>query len=206
MMSRTLLAAAFLLLGADALADGPCKRLDHDFDAAGIQRLTLEVHVGEFAVEASNDGKLQLQLEVCPRDAWMDGPETVEKAELAVEQDAGTLHLSVADDDYKEKWTLRVPPAMAVGLEMGIGEAVMKGMKGDIKAELGIGELKIEGSAADYGSVSGEVGVGDFTLRTKGGSREETRVLVSKESKWTGSGPAKIEVEVGVGEAVVRLE
>jgi hypothetical protein len=48
--------------------------------------------------------------------------------------------------------------------------------------------------------------VGDFTLRTKGGSREESRVLVSKESNWTGSGPAKIEAEVGIGEAVVRLE
>ena len=82
----------------------------------------------------------------------------------------------------------------------------MKGMKGDIKVELGIGELKIEGAAADYGSVSGEVGVGDFTLRATGGSREESRVLVSKESNWTGSGPAKIEAEVGIGEAVVRLE
>ena len=206
MMSRALLAAAILLIAPEALAKGPCKRLDHDFDAAGIQRLALEVHVGEFAVEASEGSKLQLQLEVCPRDGWMDGPETVEKAELSVLQDAGTLHLSVADDDYKEKWTLRVPPAMAIGLEMGIGEAVMKGMKGDIKAELGIGELKIEGAAADYGSVSGAVGVGDLTLRTEGGSREESRVLVSKESKWAGSGAAKIEAEVGVGEAVVRLE
>ena len=206
MMSRTLLAAAFLLLAADALAEGPCKRLDHDFDAAGIERLALEVHVGELAVEASTDAKLHLQLQVCPRDGWMDGPDTVEKAELAVEQDAGTLHLSVADDDYEEKWTLRVPPGMHIGLEMGIGEAVMKGMKGDIKAELGIGELKIEGAAADYGSVSGEVGVGDFTLRAEGGSREESRVLVSKESSWTGTGPAKIEAEVGIGEAVVGLE
>lgn len=206
MMSRTLIAAAILALAPAALAKGPCKRLDHDFDAAGIQRLALEVHVGELAVEASTDAKLQLQLEVCPRDGWVDGPTTVEKAELDVAQDAGTLRLSVVDDEYKERWTLRVPPAMAIALEMGIGEAVMKGMKGDIKVELGIGELKIEGAAADYGSVSGEVGVGDFTLRATGGSREESRVLVSKESNWTGSGPAKIEAEVGIGEAVVRLE
>jgi len=206
MMTRTLAAAALLLICSDALAKGPCKRLDHDFDPAGIQRLALEVHVGEFAVEASKDGKLQLQLEVCPRDGWMDGPDTVEKAELAVEQDAGTLSLSLPDDDYKEKWTLRVPPATAIALEMGIGEATVKGMKGDIKVELGIGELKIAGAVADYGKVSGQVGVGDFTLRAKGGSREETRALVSKESNWTGTGPAKIEAEVGIGEAVVRLE
>ena len=101
---------------------------------------------------------------------------------------------------------MQIPRLDKIVLNMGIGEAVMKGMKGDIKAELGIGELKIEGAAADYGSVSGAVGVGDLTLRTKGGSREESRVLVSKESKWAGSGAAKIEAEVGVGEAVVRLE
>jgi hypothetical protein len=206
MLLRTLTAAAILLLAPEALAKGPCKRLDHDFDAAGMQRLALEVHVGEFAVEAGDDAKIQLQLEVCPRDGWMDGPESVEKAELDVQQDAGSLHLSVVDDEYKEKWTLRVPAALAVGLEMGIGEAVFKGLKGDIKAELGIGELKVQGAAADYGSVSGQVGVGDFTLRAKGGSSKESRALVSKESQWTGAGPAKIEAEVGIGEAVVGLE
>jgi len=165
--------------------------------------------VGEFAVEAGDASKIQLQLEVCPRDGWMDGPETVEKAELDVQQDAGSLHLSVVDDEYKEKWTLRVlrvPAALAVGLEMGIGEAVFKGLKGDIKVELGIGELKVEGAAADYGSVSGQVGVGDFTLRAKGGSSKESRALVSKESQWTGAGAAKIEAEVGIGEAEVGLE
>lgn len=203
-MIARLLPPLLLAVSLPAWAEGRCKTLEHRFDAATLKALALEVHVGELSVAPSEDAAVHLSLEVCPRNDWLRRSKA-ESAELRVEQEGERLALRVSEDRFEEHWTLRVPPGVALGVEMGIGEARITGMRGDIAVELGIGELGIEGLAADYGKVSAETGIGDATIEVPDDAAESGRAIVSAHSGWSSTGKGNITAEVGIGEADLRL-
>lgn len=203
-MIARFLPPVLLALSLPAWAEDACKTLEHRFDAAALKALSLEVHVGELSVVPAEDDAVHLDLRVCPRDGWFRRSE-VASAELRVEQDEDRLALRVAEDRFEEHWTLRVPPGVALDVEMGIGEARIEGMRGDIAVELGIGDLRIEGLAADYGKVSAETGIGDASLEVPDDSAKGGRALVSAHSGWSSTGKGSLSAEVGIGEADIRL-
>ncbi len=80
----------------------------------------------------------------------------------------------------------------------------IRGVSGEIDVELGVGDLSIEGSDADFGDIEVESGVGEIHLEQRGGHREKDSIF-GNSIRATGRGKSPLRVEIGVGEASVEL-
>ena len=71
-----------------------------------------------------------------------------------------------------------------------------------------LGEVSVDLLAAEVNSVFLDAGIGETELRVPDGwVRDERSFLVGSESSWrNGLGEARINIDVGVGEVVVRLD
>jgi hypothetical protein len=58
----------------------------------------------------------------------------------------------------------------------------------------------------NFDHINASVGVGEATLRGFGSDTENRRSFVSAEAHFEGRGDYQIEEELGVGEAVIRLD
>jgi hypothetical protein len=101
---------------------------------------------------------------------------------------------------------LTVPRALAVDIEMGVGELDVDGMVGDLDVDLGVGEADIHASRAEASHVSVDAGIGDAEIRG-GGSGTHSRSFIGSHSVWSdGDGHSAVRLHVGVGDATVRLD
>jgi len=99
-----------------------------------------------------------------------------------------------------------VPRALAVDIEMGVGELDIDGLEGDLDVELGVGEADIHASRALANHVSVDAGIGDAEIRG-GGSSTRSRSFIGSHAVWTdGDGRSAVHLHVGVGDATVRLD
>jgi hypothetical protein len=184
-----------------------CRTIEQSFDAAGLEKLAVSVHVGELDVQPSADGQVHVSVEVCSRNTWFGLRKSkVDTALMDAEQAGGKLELGIRQDKFEEKWTVRMPATLALGAELGVGAMTITGLSDDISLEVGVGDAEINGKAADYGHVSGEAGVGDIALDATGGERRSERAVVSDSLTWVADGAATIEAEVGVGDVQITLE
>lgn len=210
LMPRALIGCA--LLGATLLASvdasaRDCRTIEQSFDAAGLEELSIDVHVGELDVRPSDDGKVHVAVEVCGRTSWFGlRKHNAEDAVLEVDQDDKHLGLAIAQDKYEEDWTVRMPAAVALEADMGVGAVAVTGLQKDISVDVGVGETEISVKAADYGRVSGDVGVGDITVDSPSGESESRRAVVSDSVDWVADGVASINADVGVGDVQVTLD
>ena len=68
-----------------------------------------------------------------------------------------------------------------------------------------MGDVTINAATADVGEVECSAGVGDASIRADG-KNHRGEGFVGHTATYEGSGPHEISVEVGVGDARVRLE
>ena len=195
-----------LFAAVDAHA-GECRTIEHDFDPAGLQQLALDVHVGELDVQPSTNGQIHVEVKVCSRSHWFGLRKSkVDAALLDAEQDGRTLKIRIRQDDYNEDWKVRMPAALALDADLGVGELRIAGLTSDINVDLGVGDATIVGNATDYGNVSGDAGVGDVEIKGEGGRVTAERAAVSDSATWVAGGPSSIDVDVGVGDLTITLE
>jgi len=116
-----------------------------------------------------------------------------------------------------------MPPRLTLKLEHGVGDVVIKGAaagieldsgvgdveveapEGDITIDLGVGTGVVRAPAAAYGSAEAAGGVGSARI-TAEGEEIEGGGFVSHSASWSGNGAYRIEVSVGVGDAVIKLD
>jgi hypothetical protein len=67
---------------------------------------------------------------------------------------------------------MRVPRAMALAIEHGVGEVSIESVDGDIDLESGVGEVDIRGNSKSFRSAEIELGVGESELTVDGASVE----------------------------------
>src|SRR5262249_40965995 len=138
--------------------------------------------------------------------------ELADRLVLDSDDEGTTLHLKLLN---YPKWNhhgmtvmgeLRVPRALAVRIEMGVGELDVDGLEGDIDVDLGVGEADIRAAKARAGHVSVETGIGDANIHG-GGSDTERHGFIGSHATWSaGNGRSDVHLHVGVGEGTVRLE
>jgi hypothetical protein len=105
------------------------------------------------------------------------------------------------------KITVRVelPHALAVHVDLKVGEAEVRDMNSDVEIEVGVGDAELTMAQEFVHSAHVKAGVGDATLK-HGGQYEDGDGIVGKEVLWDeGRGVARLRVKVGVGDANVRL-
>jgi len=208
------------------------RTLADEVPAAGIERLQLESGVGDVEIVASDRDTVALEVVLKPRRGGIFSSMTraereVDEARLEVTTDRGTLSLSIASSSserrFEERWSVQVPARLALDLTVGVGDVQVRGAAGgvtlesgvgdvllgvaggDVALEVGVGDVAVTAPADGYGRVdcSGGVGEGRVTVR---GTTVEGGGFVGHSTTWKGDGPARLKLEVGVGDARVTLE
>ena len=185
----------------------------HVYQVTAKHRIRLEFPVGELRVIPTDAPHVSFDLKVrCRRTSDERCEEMANRLILDSDDSGGTLHLKL--HKYPQ-WnnhgmtvigTLAVPRALAVDIEMGVGELDVSGIEGDIDVELGVGEADIRASRTQASHVSVETGIGDAEIRG-GGSGTRSRGFIGSHAVWAdGGGRSAVRLHVGVGDATVRLE
>jgi hypothetical protein len=213
---------ALLLLAAFAMP----ARADRDdvvvrdetaaFPIEGARTLRIDVPVGEVHVEVGGGDRVEARLTLeCDEDSRRCR-ERAAKLRLASDRSADDLSLRISGYQRERNHgihhpdvTLRltVPAAISLEVDMGVGELDVEGVEGDVEVDLGVGEVRVALPESAVRSVSLDVGVGEANLSPRPADTQRHGFLfLGNEVDWKdGSGPSRVAVNVGVGEASVRL-
>jgi len=209
---------ALVLAALAVLAPPPARAVmlmtePHTYTVTATHRIRLEFPVGQLKVIPSDGSTVRFDLKVrCRGNSNESCEEMANHLILDSDDSGGTLHLKL--HKYPQ-WNnhgmtvigeLAVPRALAVDIEMGVGELDIYGLEGDLDVDLGDGEADIRASRAQAGHVSVDTGIGDAEIRG-GGSGTRSRGFIGSHAMWSDSdGRSAVRLHVGVGDATVRLE
>ncbi|HUK14194.1 MAG TPA: hypothetical protein VLW17_12905 [Thermoanaerobaculaceae bacterium] len=198
-------AVASIALGADR------RTLELTRPADAVQTVEIQAGVGDVDVSSGPGDTVSIHVEVRPKGAhfWSSNRTDLDALEVAAETRGSTLVLRISperrhDLEIGEDWTVRLPARLGLRVKLGVGDVHVLDMTGDMKAEVGVGDVKIEGSYDAFGDVHASCGVGDATLRTPAG-RSEGEGFIGHSLRASGPGKADIEVSAGVGDVTIRL-
>jgi hypothetical protein len=100
---------------------------------------------------------------------------------------------------------INVPRDLPLRAELGVGEMNVQGIANDLTVDLGVGEVNITLPKEAIGSVDLDTGIGEASL-IAAGRRYESAGLMARELHWDkGTGRAGVKVDCGVGEIDVTL-
>ncbi len=100
---------------------------------------------------------------------------------------------------------IEVPRDLPLRAELGIGELTIEGTAGDLTVDLGIGEVNITLPKEAIGSVGIDTGIGEASL-SAGGRHYESAGLMTRTLRWNeGTGRAEVTANCGIGEIDVTL-
>jgi len=219
-MKLALTLAALAALTASAARAALLTTDPHTYTVTANHRIRLEFPVGELKVIPSDGSIVRFDLKVrCRGSSNERCEEMANRLVLDSDDSGGTLHLKLHKYPH---WNnhgmtvigeLAVPRALAVDIEMGVGELDISGLEGDLDVDLGVGEADIRASRAQAGHVSVDTGIGDAEIRG-GGTDTRSRGFIGSHAVWTGAttqgtgrdGHSAVRLHVGVGDATVRLE
>lgn len=210
-LALTLVAAGLVLaapLRAEILATDP-----HTYAVSKSHHVRLEFPVGELRVIPSDESSVRFELRVrCNGRSTERCEEFANRLVLDSDDRNGELRLKL--HKYR-KWgnhvptvmgELHVPRALALEIEMGVGELDVDGIEGDLEVNLGVGEAKVRSIKARARSVSVQAGVGEASIEGKGVRTSGSGFIGSSRSWMGGTGSSSVRLHVGVGEARVRLD
>jgi len=183
------------------------------FPVSRQHRVRLEFPIGELRVIPSDESRVRFDLRVrCRGRSDERCADLANNLRLESDDTGGTLSLKL--EGYP-KWLrkgftamgeLRVPRALSVRIEMGVGQLEIEGLEGDLDVDLGVGQAELRMSRAHVREVSVDTGIGDASIRGGGASTASSRFLGTRVSWTQGRGASDIRLHVGVGEGMVRLE
>ncbi|MGI8772181.1 MAG: hypothetical protein ACR2JE_12175 [Acidobacteriaceae bacterium] len=167
--------------------------------------LTLEVNVGDVRIlPAEKGGRLRLVLTVKHFDDVERAPSWIR--EFSVSGTQGKIVLNMPKHgDHGGDVTLFVPPATNLKTELDVGDLRVEGIAGDKDLKVGIGDLDVGGvDAKSYHSIHASVGIGDLTDHVF--DLSPSGFLGKSASKQTGEGPYRLRLHVTIGDIVVKPE
>ncbi|MCB1055292.1 MAG: hypothetical protein KDD11_07230 [Acidobacteria bacterium] len=101
---------------------------------------------------------------------------------------------------------LEVPQMLPLEIDVGVGDVFMKQVAADVEVDVGAGDVNLSFSRGDVRAVNLDVNAGAAELYVDGGKVEGSG-LVHKALNWkSGAGRAVVEVDVGSGDARIRLD
>ena len=213
---RLLALALVAAVSPPLLADEVVRSEGAAWPPQDARRVSVDVPLGEVRVVGTTDGAVDARLRLtCDRDTARCR-EQAARVHLRPRRSGSTLELEVVGMDRGRRsgasptphLELRMPAELGLQVELGVGEVDVRGLEGDVEIELGVGEVRVAMPEAAVADVSLDVGVGEASLLPRPqGTRSSRFLFLGNEVDWReGSGTARVTVEVGVGEATVKLE
>jgi hypothetical protein len=233
-MKKLIFVLPIVLVCAVTAEAAGSRTLTRTVQAGEIEALDLNSGIGDVTITA-RDGLDEVTIEVVltPRRGGLfsskrQAERDVEAASLeaAVRRESLRLRISPTDDEdrrFEERWIIEMPSRLAIKLEHGVGDVVIRAAtagieldsgvgdvdveaaKGNINIDLGVGTAVVRAPAAVYAAADAAGGVGNARL-TVLGEKIEGGGFVSHAASWSGDGSYRIDVSVGVGDAVITLD
>lgn len=208
----TLLAATLAQAAPPEIGPGPQSL---EFPAAGIHALRVDLHCGDIKIERAGGDVVQAELRVrCERNRESCF-EKLADVKLEGREQSGRLVLEVegvprwhSSKGLEVDLTLRVPAHLELDIDLGAGTVHVEDATRNVRIDLGAGQVDVRMPEDAVHSVDARAGVGEARLHGPNGDEiAERRHLVGGVVHWQdGKGEARVDVEVGAGEVVVRLE
>lgn len=200
--SITTLASVLLTCSAFAQAE---HKIEHTFNISGQQKLAIDVPVGSLELSTNKGNQVTVSIELKAKNNSMFSDDAkLEEITLQHKQSSNKLSLSIDEDDVQQTWLISVPEAMAIDLELGVGDIEVDNFANSAAIDVGVGAVRISSALADYQSITLDSGVGDTKISGMKNAPKHTRKMVSSTTKYRGDGQYSINVEVGVGDIKVR--
>jgi hypothetical protein len=213
MQKLALFLGAALLGSLPAAADEVVRTLDRQLSAADVSGIHLDFPVGEVQVAAASGREVQIQVRLeCDSKRQARCVDAAGNVELTATTSDDRLHVGLkgwpkmGTRGLEAHVVVSVPRDLPLRAELGVGEMKISGLTSDVDADLGVGEITVNLPEAAVASVDVDTGVGEANLYAQG-RHWESAGLISRELSWKqGHGKAAVTVDCGVGEAQVRLD
>ena len=213
-MRRLWTLAAVLLLASAASARAAEIPIDQlTLDVPNGKEVRVDFPVGEFRVEPATGSKVTFELAAkCKRWSGGDCEERAERIRVETEDAGGILRIRIAgfpkmnSHGFSLRGVLRVPRDLALRVDMGVGDLDIADIDGDLDVDLGVGDADIRTASRAVRSVEVATGVGDASVIAVG-HRVRRRAFISSSASWEdGRGQSRVSLNVGMGDATVRVD
>ncbi len=212
---KQLIAISLLALTAAApLVADDYREIRGSHELASGQDLHVDFHSGEVQFEAGSGNKVSIEVELDCK--WRDRrcEDLLDEVELRWRSNDRRLYLEVEGLASWERArvevdaTITYPRSAALFVDMAAGSLEIEGATKDIRVDMGAGEVRVWMDEASVEMVSVDVGIGEAKFRGQNdfvaGRRSN---LIGSEVYWDdGPGDARVDVELGVGDASVYLD
>jgi hypothetical protein len=182
------------------------------YPAAGITAVHIEFPAGDLYLSGSKDSEVSVTMTARCRASESRCAERARRIRLLSETRENTLFFKLEKlPKFNHPWLhvglqVRIPRGLAAAVEMGAGDLDIRGLDRDVKVHMGAGDVDIHAPERFVGSVDVHVGIGDAAM-SRGGNRLDGSGWLSKRLRWhEGRGPARVEVDLGVGDVGVALD
>ena len=214
-MKRVLVAALCLALLPGLVAADERRTLTGTHPVEDGDTVRINFKIGELRVETKRVDEILVDLTLRCK-GWGSSRCREELEEFELEFDSFGREVAVSIDGARKlrsrrlemEGTIVVPQSSPLEIDMGIGDLDVYGAAEDVTVDMGIGEVTVWMPHDEVGSVSVDSGIGDASIR--GGDRSVRggrSMLIGAEAELDdGPGDADIVVDLGIGDASVRLE
>ncbi len=179
------------------------------------QELRLDFPVGDLEIEGVAGDEFTIEVSGRCKRHSQRCDEQLEEIRIDIREGRNGLWVEVSPHSKWGWWDklelearARHPADRPLSVDMGVGRLKVSGTESDLELDLGVGEVSVDLEVDYVRTVEVEAGIGDTELLVPDGWIDgERSFLIGSESHWRdGPGEARIDVEVGVGEAAVRLD
>ncbi len=203
---------ALSVLPIRAFALDPVRKITEEFQVGSTPRIQTKLKSGDLIVEGWDGPFIQAEinlgcLEGTTADQCRKATDNVSLSWSRTKNEVLVRVKGATGWRARKLWIearFKVPAKVPLEVESLNGEVKVSGMLSDVEADSGSGDITITQSRATVGPLHLDVGAGKAELWVSGGKIEGSGLLRS--INWTGTGTAKIEVDIGAGDAIVRLE
>lgn len=207
--------AALITLGTlsqPSFALDPVRKITEEFQVGSTPKIQTKLKSGDLVVQGWDGPFVQAEvnlgcLEGTPSDVCKKATDGVSLAWSRTKKELLVRVKGATGWRARHLWIearFKVPAKVPLEVETVNGEVQISGMLNSVEADSGSGNVTITQSKASVGPLHVDVGAGRAELWVSGGKIEGSGLLRS--INWTGEGRASIEVDIGAGDAVVRLD
>ena len=186
--------------------------MEQSFFAGDAERVKIDLTFGSLEVMGTSDRNAEVELIIeCRREDLAKCTRRAERIRLQPRISGGTLKLNLKNTPRGQAQgldaTMKVWLPSHLGLEIGMsgGDVTVIGMTSHLEIDTGGGNVNATFPQNQVEYVKIDVGFGKANLWTKDGNRIQGSGF-PKSITWRGSGTAKVEVDMGGGEAEIRLQ
>jgi hypothetical protein len=205
-------ALLWLLWVVPAGADEIVRSFQQQIPVGGADKIVLDFPVGELTVEGGDSSQVGLDVKIACNHRTSRCEEAAQALRLVYNTSGDQLRVEVKNwpkfggsRGLHVRARINVPRDLPLRAELGVGELNVQGLASDLDLDLGVGEVNVNLPKDAVGSVDLDTGVGEASLHAAG-RRYESAGLFTRELHWDkGSGRARVKVDCGVGEIDVTL-